>query len=361
MLPLPPLWVAIALAIAPVATPAPRPPAPSADSVIADAATALARGRPWQASRLIAVLLADSARRTPDALMLAATAASRWGGWREVTQLLDGQPWLDTAYEARGRRLLARAALEQGADSAALTHALAIPVSADDTVEGDRLVLLATALERAGARDSAARAYARAAARMPTVAGWLRIRAAAVTADSVRRAELYSGVADPLARDRIGWTEAAARRGTGDLRGAADCYLALGARATSLRLRLASSSDSAHRAGVRRDLVALIAARRSPGEVRDAVALLDSAFAPLSPAEQLEVGRSAGSAGSHLRAAEAFASAFAAGLGTAEDRIAYGTTLSRLGRQAEAARQFGLVLAPRGLAANAAYQRPAYL
>ncbi len=358
MLPLPPVWVAIALTIAPVATPAPVHVTPvRADTVMANAAMALERGRPWQASRLIAVLLADSALRTPDALMLAATAASRWGGWREVTKLLQGEPWLDSAYDARGRRLLARAALEQGADSTALAHALAVPPSSVDTVEGDRLVLLATSLERLGARDSAASTYTRAAARLPTIGGWLRIRAAAVTDDSLRRAALYTRIDDPLVADRIAWTEAAAHRGTGDLQGASARYLALGARATALRLRLALGSDSAFRAGVRRDLTALVAARRSPGEVRDAIALLDSAFAPLTPVEQLEVGRAAGSAGSHLRAAQAFDTAFAAGLGTAEDRFAFATTLTRLGRHAEAARQFALVLAPRGLAASAGYQR----
>ena len=120
MLPLPPVWVAIALTIAPVATPAPVHVTPvRADTVMANAAMALERGRPWQASRLIAVLLADSALRTPDALMLAATAASRWGGWREVTKLLQGEPWLDSAYDARGRRLLpADAALRGPGDPA---------------------------------------------------------------------------------------------------------------------------------------------------------------------------------------------------------------------------------------------------
>ena len=49
MLPLPPVWVAIALTIAPVATPAPARVAPPvrADTVMANAAMALERGRPW--------------------------------------------------------------------------------------------------------------------------------------------------------------------------------------------------------------------------------------------------------------------------------------------------------------------------
>ncbi|HUR94801.1 MAG TPA: transglycosylase SLT domain-containing protein [Gemmatimonadales bacterium] len=358
MLPLPPVWVAIALAIAPVAAPrTPLVPAARGDSIITDATVALERGRPWEASRLISVLLADSARRTPDAVMLAATAASRWGGWREVSRLLHGQTWLDGAYEARGRRLLARAALELGADSAAAAHALAAPASPVDTVEGERLVLLATALERLHARDSAAATYLRAAVRLPAIGGWLRVRAAAVTDDSAARAALYAPIDDPLVRERIGWSEAAAHRGVGDLDGAAARFDALGARATALRLRLASSPDSARRSEARRALTALVAARRSPGEARDAIALLDSVYTPLTPAEELEVGRAAAMAGSHSRAAQAFQTAFAARLGNPDDRFTYATALTRLGRHGDAAAQFALVTAPRGVAASAAYQR----
>src|SRR3989442_11135044 len=72
MPPLPPVWVALALMIAPVRTPLVLPPPDGsmsvarADTAVADAALALAHGRPWQASLLIAEVLADSARRTPD-------------------------------------------------------------------------------------------------------------------------------------------------------------------------------------------------------------------------------------------------------------------------------------------------------
>jgi peptidoglycan lytic transglycosylase len=362
MLPLPPVWVALALAIAPVRAPVPPPRPGSAaaaarvDSIVADAATALERGRPWQASRLITPILKDSTRRTPDALMLAATAASRWGGWPEVTRLLDGQRWVDSAFDGHGRRLLARAALEQGADSAALHHALAAPEVNDARADGERLVLLAMALDRVDARDSAAATYERAAERLPSIADWLRIRAAGITDDSLERARQYGQVTDPLARERIGWSEASAHEGTGDLAGAAARYAALGARAKALRLRLASSPDKSARTGVRRDLITLVVARRSPGEVRDAIALLDSAFAPLTPAEELEVGRAASTSGIHARAATALARALGAGLGTAEDRFAYATALTRLGRHLDAAPQFARVRGPSGLAGSAAYQ-----
>ncbi|MGN6391320.1 MAG: transglycosylase SLT domain-containing protein, partial [Gemmatimonadales bacterium] len=199
--------------------------------------------------------------------------------------------------------------------------------------------------------------YLRAAGMLPTVAAWLRVRAAAVTDDSAGRAHLAGLVVDPLARDRLAWSEAAAHEATGDLDGAAARYAALGAQATSLRLRLAASPDSAPRARVRQDLLALVTARRSPGEIRDAIGLLDSAYAPLAPSEELEVGRSAAVAGSSSRAADGFARAFAARLGTPDDHFAYASVLTRLGRDAEAAAAFARVTGPRTLVASAAYQR----
>jgi soluble lytic murein transglycosylase len=361
MLPLPPVWISLALALAPVRAVAPpySPVVPArapTDTTLAQATLALEHGRPWQASLLISTVLADSARRTPEALMLAATAASRWGGWREVTRLLDGQPWVDSVEAGRARLLLARAALAEGVDGAALRHALAVPVSNVAARDGERLVMQALALERVGARDSAAATYRRAAEWLPSVGGWLRVRAAAVTDDSAARARLYAELTDPLVRDRIGWSEAAAHQATGDLLGAAAHYEMVGARAVALGLRLAMSPDSARRTAVRRDLVALVAARRSPGEVRDAIALLDSAFAPLTRAEELQVGRAASMAGSHARAAAALERALGAGLGNDEDRFTFATALTRLGRNDEAARQFALIRSPKALAASAAYQ-----
>jgi soluble lytic murein transglycosylase len=361
LIPLPPVWISLAIALAAVRAPvAPRPARPSpapGDTIIAVAALALDQGRPWEASRLISRVLADSAGRTPDALLLAATAASRWGGWTEVIGLLEGRPWIDSVPDGRARLLLARASLEAGRDSAALRHALAAPSSNVAATDGERLVLLARALDRLGARDSAAGTYLRAAAMLPSVADWLRVRAAAVTADSARRAGLAALVTDPLPRGRLAWSDAAAHESTGDLEGAAARYAALGARATALGLRLAASPDSAPRSRVRHDLLALVSARRSPGEIRQAIGLLDSVYAPLTPAEELEVARAAAVAGSHTRAADGFARAFAAELGTGEDRFAYATALTRIGRNAEAAAAFGRVTGPRALLASAAYQR----
>ena len=137
------------------------------DSTLALAGEALARGRPWQATRLLSVVLRDSSSRTPQAVFLAATAASEWGGWGEVLQLLQSEPWVDTLYGGRARVLLARAALERNADTVALGHALI--ALRRDPLSGERLMLLATALDRLEARDSAGKSLP--ASRRPPAGG----------------------------------------------------------------------------------------------------------------------------------------------------------------------------------------------
>jgi soluble lytic murein transglycosylase len=356
------LLVALALAQGPLqAAPAPPDAHPrvtlSTDSLIAEAREALNRGRPWQASRLITPVIADSSSRTPAAVYLAAVAASRWGGWPEVTKLLSGAAWLDSLDGGRGRLLLARAALEQRTDSIALAQALGTPAATADSIEGERLVILATALDRLGARDSSASTYERAALHLPAIADWLLIRAASTTDDSAGRSRLYERLRDPLARARIPWSNAAALERTGDLQGAAARYAALGDRVGALRLRALASPDSDIQIRVRRDLVDLVAARRSVAELREAITSLDSQYAPLTPREELTVARAAGVAGPASRVVAGFAVAFAAGLGNGEDRFAYATALGKIGRYGEAAYQFNLVRAPKKLVATAAYQR----
>jgi soluble lytic murein transglycosylase len=324
------------------------------DSTLAHASEALERGRPWQATRLLAASLSDSSRRTPAAVFLAARAASEWRGWNEVLHLLGSEPWVDTLYGGHARVLLARAALNRGQDSIALGHATLALLRRPGS--GERLFLLATALDRLGARDSAASVYLRAAERLPSVAEWLLLRAAAVTDDSLNRVSLYGRITDPLARGRIAWAEASAYEKTGDLVGAARRYAAAGDRLTSLRLRLVASPDSVPRAELRRQLLALLAGRASAAATREAIAILDSVFKPLAPSEELIVARAAMDAGLPSRAAAGFARAGNAALGSGPDRFAYGNALTRLNRNAEAAAQFKLVRQPHSIAALAAYQ-----
>jgi soluble lytic murein transglycosylase len=292
--------------------------------------------------------------RTPAAVFLAATAASEWGGWNEVQQLLGNERWVDTLYDGKARVLLARAALEQRDDSAALTHAkIAL---AGDPESGERLLLVATALERVNAQDSAAGMFQRAAVRLPQVADWLRLRAAAVTADSAERALLYAQIQDPLPRSRIPWAEASAYERLGDLSEASRRYTALGERLTSLRLRLSQSSDDTTRAAIRREMLSMLRGRISASAARQAVILVDSVFAPLTPAEELVVARAAADCGLLYRAATGFSRAGSSRLGSGEDRFTYANVLTRLKRNSEAAQQYRLVRSPKSTAALAGYQ-----
>ncbi|MFL5403879.1 MAG: transglycosylase SLT domain-containing protein [Gemmatimonadales bacterium] len=321
------------------------------DTALARAGEALARGRPWEATRLLSALR-DSSRREPAAIFLAATAASEWGGWNEVLQLLDGEGWIDTLYDGRARVLLARAALERRADSAALHHALA--ALRHDPSSGERLLLLGRALDRLNARDSAAAVYLRAATRLPRVADWVKLRAAAVTDDSATRSRLYLSIGEALPQTRIPWADAAALERTGDRASAAERYAALGDRLGSLRLRLAFSPDSGPRAAIRRDLLGLASERAGSAAAREALAILDSAFAPLTPAEELVAAKAAMRSGLMSRAAAGFGRVRV--LGSGDERFDYATALTRLGRNGEAAVQFARVRAPHALSALAAYQ-----
>jgi peptidoglycan lytic transglycosylase len=335
------------------------PAAPSAiDSLLAAATDAIARGLPYRASRMLDSVVRDSARRTPEATLLAAQAASRWGGWREVSRLLAEATWSDERLRGPALLLAARAAVELGADTAAVARAReALADVGDPNGRAEAVVVLGRAFDRLGEPDSAAAAYIRAAELVPAVGDWLRLRAAALTADSLGRAMLYSSLRLAAAKGRVPATEAAARQRFGDLIGAASFYLRLGSPATALRLRLAASFDTLARAELRHELVDFIGTPGPAPERRAAIAVLDSAYGGLTPEEDLAVARAAGPAGVPARAIDGFSRAFAAGLGEMQDHFDYAGALFHLGRYPEAAAAFALVPAKDKLGGAAAYQR----
>ncbi|HEX5386953.1 MAG TPA: transglycosylase SLT domain-containing protein [Gemmatimonadales bacterium] len=354
-------------------------PATADDSTLAAAMAALARGLPWRATRLLDPMLRDSATRTPEALLLAATAASRWGGWNAVERLLGAEPDSTLAAGGVGRILLARAALEAGRDSLAAARAAALlGAAAPPERRGAALVTLARALERLGAHDTAAATWLRAAEAVPLAADWLKLRAAGAMADSSGRWGLYTTLG-AAARAHIPETEAALRERLGDDLGAAKAYAALGDRISALRLRLVAANapggarapalgsgaaaalgipsvDSAARNSVRRELIDAIIGGTA-AEARGAVALLDSAFGAQPPEDELAIARGAVAAGAPERAVEGFDRAFDAGLGGTSDRFDLATSLGRLGRYDRAAVEFGRVPASDSLGGAAAYQR----
>ncbi|MDQ3996322.1 MAG: tetratricopeptide repeat protein, partial [Gemmatimonadota bacterium] len=329
---------------------------PSAAAEVQAAADALDAGRPWRATTILVPVLADPRRRTPEAVLLAARAATGWSGWSDVDRLLRNEPWIDTAFAGHGRALLARAAFERRDDSGTVRDArAAIGAALDASERGARLALLARALERLDERDSARVTYEQAAAALPAAADWLRLRAAGVTTDTAARAAVYAGLTIPAARARAPWVEAQVRERTGDLTGAAARYEALGATMTAARVRLAATSDPAARQLIRSELVATIERRPGSSDARAAVDIATQAFS-LTPSEELAVARSAAKSGPASRAAAGFARAFAGGVGTGEDRYSYGMVLMQLGRNADAAQQLNLVRSG-PVVPDASYQR----
>ena len=329
--------------------------APLADSTLRRAAADLDAGHPWRATKRLAPVVRDPARRTPGAILLAARAAAGWDGWQEVERLLRGAAWIDTTSGGIGRELLARAALEQGHDTAALAQATAALADArEPRARGVRTVLLARALDRTNALDSASAAYRAAAERLPTVRDWLLLRAAGVERDSARRAGLYADVRSPPARARVGWTEAQALERSGQPARAAARYAALGAMASAFRLRLAAATDSAERRAVATEVVAFIASHAGTGQARDAIEVLDRSGIVLAPADELTIARSAAASGPGARAVAGYGRA--ASLLTDADRLRYGELLAGAGQYPAARAELDRVASPQ-LAGNAAYQR----
>jgi soluble lytic murein transglycosylase len=331
----------------------------ASDTTLAAAERALNEGHAWRATRLLAPVLQDSARRTPAAVLLAARAAAGWEGWSEVERLLQNESWLPTQFAGAGYELLARSALERGVDTlAAATYAdSAVRRAPDARVRATRQLLLARSLDRLNQRDSARAAYEHAASQLHEVRDWLTLRAAGVTDDSSARARLFAQVREPSARERIEWTDAIARERALDYAGAANRYARLGAMANAFRLRLLATPDSAAREALRDTIVRYVRSRPGTGDARLAVDVLDKAFPSLTPSEQLAIARSSVVSGPVARALAAYASGIAAPEARPKDRLDYGELLVRAGKYRDGAAVLAQVRAPSDLAAQAAYQR----
>ncbi len=348
----------VAAAPVPGAVIARTPEVASADSTLDEARAALARGLAWRASLILAPMLRDSATRTPETVMLAARAASGWGGWREVGALLDGERWLDSAFGGAGRALSARAALEREENlEAARLAAAAVALAPDDRERGERLVIRARALDRLDSLAPAAAAYGAAAEVLPDIADWLLYRAAIVTTDSAARAAVFGRLATALARERIAPGEAEALRRAGQLEQAAAAYAALGSYGDAYRTRREAAVTDTAKARLRGELLAILRTHLSTPQARAAAEVLDALPGTLDAATELLVGRAITAAGgSRARAVEAYQRALTAGFGTPRDRNDYARHLFALGRYDDAARNFARVGSPRPLAASAAYE-----
>ncbi|HEY6829887.1 MAG TPA: transglycosylase SLT domain-containing protein, partial [Gemmatimonadaceae bacterium] len=324
---------------------------------LAKAEAAIEAGHPWRATQIVAPIVRDPQRRTPAALLVAARAAAGWGGWAEVDKLLGAAPWVDTAFDAEGRDLLTRAALERDLDTIAMRHASALVKDGGSAqTKAVRAVLFARALERNNYFDGAATAYASAAEELGSVRDWLLLRAAGNESDSTKRAADFARVTFALSRARVPWTEAQARERFRDAIGAAARFAKLGAVAQAFRLRLSVAPDSGTRDSIKAEALAYIRAHPGTAESKSAIEVLDRAFTSHTPQEQLVMARSAVINGPPARAVAGFDRASTAGLElTPDDRFRYGQALARVNRSREAIKQLSFVDGP--LAGQAMYQR----
>jgi hypothetical protein len=325
------------------------------DPVLRDAVKNIDAGHPWKATMALTPKLAE---KKPATELIAARAASRWGGWTEVEKLLATEPWIDSSFAGEARALLARAALDRDSNSLAIRHAEAAVALAPSTAErGARQVYLARALDRANEADSAARTYRAAAKNLPAVSEWLLLRAAGAERDAGAREKDFAEVKLAAAKARVPWTEAQARERFGDIPGAIERYAALRARLTALRLRFGAANGDDERRAIKDSLIAFLRSNASRDDIRQAVQILDGANIALTPAEELVIARALASPGPLPRALSGFVAAGRAGLLRGDDRLQYALALSRSNRNREALAQFDSIREPASLLGRAAYQR----
>ncbi len=323
---------------------------------LAERADSLVRaGRAWRATALLAPKLRIPMSASPELRIAGARAAAEWEGWVEVERILRDATWLDAQFGGHGRELLARAALERGTD--ALPDARrALAAAVDDGARLTRRVLVARAHDRANARDSAAMQYLAAAARLPRIADWLRLRAAGVTDDSAARAALFAKLGSAPARARVVATDAQARERAGDLAGAALAFRRAGDDGSAFRVEAQSARDDVSRVALAQRILVYLRGAHGAAEVRQTLEVLDTLGAVPSGGE-LVVARAAANAGSVARAVAAFARAAGHGALSAADRMTYASMLGRAGKSTEAARMFATITDDAALAPLAAYQR----
>lgn len=323
------------------------------DPLAARADSLVHAGRPWRATALVAPKLTAPEGAAPELRFAGARAAAAWEGWSEVDRLLRGAPWLDGQFGGEGRELLARSELERAQDARA-DAALALGGARDDESRATRHVLLARAHDRANARDSAAAHYDLAAARLPRVADWLRLRSAGVTDDSAARAAIFARVGNSLARGRIASTDAQARERLGDFAGAARSFRKAGAEVSALRVEALAARDASAKAAVVQHILAYLRTVPAAPDARQAIDVLDK-LGPLTPDQELIVARAVATT-LPARAAAGFARAAATGPLASSDRNSYAGALSRSGKSADAILIYATLGNDSTLAPVAAYQ-----
>lgn len=255
----------------------------AAPSPIAHAESLSSQGRPWHAAETFVSAGGRMPLAGPTVLMAHARAELGARRYDRARALLIGQPWLADSADGLGLALLAEAEAGSGEPAAAA----AAFVKARAVAHGARAALLAVraarSFEQAGAADSAAWYY-QAARRsgLDVIGPWLRVREAAVTADTAAVSALLADLPFPASRDAPR-ARARAALGAGDSLGAERAMVAAGATLQAARIAL-SLRDSA---GARNLLYHLFASSPETDDAAAGVALAQGPLPPHSPSERV--------------------------------------------------------------------------
>ncbi|MGB7212825.1 MAG: lytic transglycosylase domain-containing protein, partial [Gemmatimonadales bacterium] len=203
-----------------------------------------------------------------------------------------------------------------------------------------------------GKLGDAGAAYAAAAGELPGIGDWLRLRALTALATGAGAVSVGPGINDPLVRAHAPGALAAALERRRAFAPARDAYLAIGDTVSALRMATAIAADSS----TRRAILAALDRPVPSAQLTQLLALLDPAYQPLTPAEQLIAAKAAARAGQAQRAVAGFDSAFAHGLGTPDDRFARATMLVRSGQVTTGAPAFRALKGDHVLGVRARYE-----
>ncbi|HEX9729247.1 MAG TPA: transglycosylase SLT domain-containing protein [Gemmatimonadales bacterium] len=305
---------------------------------VAAAATAGAQERqavwPWDmtAGWHEAVAWDHTADGGPARTLQAAWAALRVGDTAGARSMLDAlaEADADSLYVAPRLAQRAFAALvERQPGQAAALFADAAALTGGST-RGVLLARAGAAYELAGLDQQAATAYAGAARLMPTIIGWIALRAAAVVGSDVRADSLLAFVpvtGAGLAQE----VRAQVRLRTGDSLGALDAFVAAGRPHDAVRIALGLADTSRARA-----------LAYDPGGPRDTAmasvvfAVARSSLPPIGAEDALVAARAAALLGEDLAAADYAGGAVAAGDSSPATLEFWGDLLERSGRRARA-------------------------
>lgn len=325
-------------ALRPVQVPA-RGPAAEADPFVVpgvpgSVAVFMENGQSWRAARVMRDHLRQPENRSPEAVLLAATAEAGWGGWHRVREYLEEAPWLDGVREGEGWYLLARAREEGEAWEPAYQayeRFLAAEAATRDAetsrVARLRKGLLLIRLDRA---EEAARELSDVGRESPAIADRIDILAAetlAALGDTAGvRVRLASSVDDSSLRSRGARALVRAYEIAED---------AAGALAQARRYRAEAASDTdrawfAHFAGrtahelgdtelARTELRAALAAAPASAAAGSAATLLEE-IGGLTVADRLALARTMDARGANSRAAAHYRAWLAAEAGSEAER-----------------------------------------